>query len=67
MTSDSEADYKFAGTNNIPIKTSVCPEGELRCINGTCITLSQLCDKVIFFEKTNNVSLHTIQIYFDNV
>lgn len=49
MTSDSESDYKFTNTNNVPTKTahvSPCPQGELRCINGRCITLSQLCDKV---------------------
>lgn len=49
MTSDSESDYKFSSTNNVPSKTahvSPCPQGELRCVNGRCITLSQLCDKV---------------------
>lgn len=49
MTSDSESDYKFTSTNNVPTKTahvSPCPQGELRCINGRCITISQLCDKV---------------------
>lgn len=49
MTSDSESDYKFSSTNNVPSNTahvSPCPQGELRCINGRCITLSQLCDKV---------------------
>lgn len=49
MTSDSESDYKFSSTNNVPSNTahvSPCPQGELRCVNGRCITLSQLCDKV---------------------
>lgn len=49
MTSDSESDYKFSSTNNVPSNTahvSPCPQGELRCVNGRCITISQLCDKV---------------------
>lgn len=25
---------------------SPCPMGELRCVSGTCITVSQLCDRV---------------------
>lgn len=49
MTSDSEAEYKYSSSYNIPIKTAlptICPAGELRCVNGNCITISQLCDKV---------------------
>ncbi|KAG4078593.1 hypothetical protein HA402_003240 [Bradysia odoriphaga] len=49
MTSDSESDYKYSSTNNVPTNTahvSPCPQGELRCINGRCITISQLCDKI---------------------
>lgn len=49
MTSDSEADYKYSSSNIVQSKTShqsPCPEGELRCVSGLCITISQLCDKV---------------------
>lgn len=49
MTSDSEAEYKYSSSYNVPIKTELptsCPAGELRCVNGNCITISQLCDKV---------------------
>lgn len=49
MTSDSEAEYKYSSSYNVPIKTeypTTCPAGELRCVNGNCITISQLCDKV---------------------
>lgn len=54
MTSDSESDYKYSSTNNVPTNTahvSPCPQGELRCINGRCITISQLCDKVCVWMK----------------
>lgn len=50
MTSDSEAEYKYSSSNYVQVKASYvsqCPEGELRCVNGHCITISQLCDKVI--------------------
>lgn len=49
MTSDSEAEYKYSSSYNVPVKTApptACPAGELRCVNGNCITISQLCDKV---------------------
>lgn len=49
MTSDSEAEYKYSSSNYVQVKASYisqCPEGELRCVNGNCITISQLCDKV---------------------
>ena len=51
MTSDSESDYKYSSSNSVPFKTtpplaSTCPMGELRCVSGKCITISQLCDKV---------------------
>lgn len=49
MTSDSEAEYKYSSSNYVQVEAayvSQCPEGELRCINGHCITISQLCDKV---------------------
>lgn len=49
MTSDSEAEYKYSSSNYVQVNAayvSQCPEGELRCINGHCITISQLCDKV---------------------
>lgn len=71
MTSDSKADYKYsaidrpiAKADNIP---STCSDGELRCINGHCITISQLCDKVLLisnrlytgiFMYANNKSIH---------
>lgn len=28
---------------------SPCPEDHLRCIDGLCITLDQICDKVNYF------------------
>lgn len=49
MTSDSESEYKYSSSNFVPVQApyvSQCPEGELRCVNGHCITISQLCDKV---------------------
>ncbi|XP_031621632.1 uncharacterized protein LOC116339738 [Contarinia nasturtii] len=49
MTSDSEAEYKYSSSNYVQVKASYvsqCPEGELRCVNGHCITISQLCDKI---------------------
>ncbi|XP_053684783.1 uncharacterized protein LOC128734551 isoform X3 [Sabethes cyaneus] len=49
MTSDSEHDYKFSSTSRAFLTTahaSPCPEGELRCVSGICISVSQLCDKV---------------------
>lgn len=52
MTSDSETDYKYSSSNNVAYKTTPpidlmpCPYGELRCVSGKCITISQLCDKV---------------------
>lgn len=52
MTSDSEAEYKYSSSNYVHVKAayvSQCPNGELRCINGHCITISQLCDKVNWF------------------
>lgn len=54
MTSDSEnlSEYKFSSTSTdhtilSTAHMSPCPEDELRCVNGLCITLSQLCDKII--------------------
>lgn len=56
MTSDSEAEYKYSSSNFVQVKAnyvSQCPDGELRCVNGHCITISQLCDKVTpFFSET---------------
>ncbi|XP_065082938.1 uncharacterized protein LOC135705249 isoform X2 [Ochlerotatus camptorhynchus] len=49
MTSDSENDYKYSSTSRSFLTTahaSPCPEGELRCVSGICISVSQLCDKV---------------------
>ncbi|XP_055693530.1 uncharacterized protein LOC129795967 isoform X2 [Lutzomyia longipalpis] len=49
MTSDSEADYKYSSTDRVTLRTahiSPCPEGELRCISGRCISVNQLCDKI---------------------
>ncbi|XP_055623947.1 uncharacterized protein LOC129767270 isoform X2 [Toxorhynchites rutilus septentrionalis] len=49
MTSDSENDYKFSSTSRSFLTTahaSPCPEGELRCVSGICISVNQLCDKV---------------------
>ncbi|XP_055532969.1 uncharacterized protein LOC129723047 isoform X2 [Wyeomyia smithii] len=49
MTSDSENDFKFSSTSRAFLTTahaSPCPEGELRCVSGICISVSQLCDKV---------------------
>nr|XP_029713109.1 uncharacterized protein LOC109413094 isoform X2 [Aedes albopictus] len=49
MTSDSENDYKYSSTSRAFLTTahaSPCPEGELRCVSGICISVSQLCDKV---------------------
>lgn len=49
MTSDSEAEYKYSSSNYVSVQAAYnpqCPNGELRCLNGHCITISQLCDKV---------------------
>lgn len=51
VTSDTEAEYKFSSSNLVAVQAAYvaqCPPGELRCINGHCITISQLCDKVSF-------------------
>lgn len=51
MTSDTTNYNKFSehpdrsGLHTAHI--SPCPEGELRCLSGRCISLSQLCDKVL--------------------
>lgn len=61
MTSDSEAEYKYSSSNYVQVKAeyvSQCPEGELRCINGHCITISQLCDKV------KNETIEFVQITY---
>lgn len=50
MTSDSENDFKISSTSRDFLTTahvSPCPEGELRCVSGICISISQLCDRVI--------------------
>lgn len=50
MTSETETDYKYTSTAYSTISTShssPCPENELRCISGLCITTSQLCDKKV--------------------
>lgn len=45
MTSDTENKLKYVeGLQTAHV--SPCPEGELRCLNGRCISLTQLCDKV---------------------
>lgn len=62
MTSDSEAEYKYSSSNFVQVKAtyvSQCPDGELRCINGHCITISQLCDKVKWILKEKNKYLPT--------
>ncbi|XP_053681334.1 uncharacterized protein LOC128732189 [Anopheles nili] len=49
MTSDSENDFKISSTSRDFLTTahvSPCPEGELRCVSGICISVSQLCDRV---------------------
>ncbi|XP_061515240.1 uncharacterized protein LOC5668013 isoform X2 [Anopheles gambiae] len=49
MTSDSENDFKISSTSRDFLTTahvSPCPEGELRCVSGICISISQLCDRV---------------------
>lgn len=48
MTSDSENKYKYEAAEKEmqTAHVSPCPEGELRCLSGRCISLSQLCDKV---------------------
>ncbi|XP_055593879.1 uncharacterized protein LOC129745072 isoform X2 [Uranotaenia lowii] len=49
MTSDSENDYKYSSTSRDFLTTahaSPCPEGELRCVSGICISVNQLCDRV---------------------
>ncbi|XP_039432154.1 uncharacterized protein LOC120414895 isoform X2 [Culex pipiens pallens] len=49
MTSDSENDFRYSSTSRAFLTTahaSPCPEGELRCVSGICISVSQLCDKV---------------------
>lgn len=48
MTSDSRSDYKYSSLDRSikPVPATACAEGELRCVNGNCITISQLCDKV---------------------
>lgn len=51
VTSDSEAAYKYSSSNFVPIRTAFnpqCPSGELRCVDGKCITIGQLCDKVSY-------------------
>lgn len=58
VTSDSEAEYKYSSSNYAPVQAayvSQCPAGELRCINGHCITISQLCDKVTLIEATKHM------------
>lgn len=54
MTSDSEnlSEYKYSSTSTdhtilSTAHMSPCPGDELRCVNGLCITLSQLCDKIV--------------------
>lgn len=62
MTSDSEAEYKYSSSNYVHVKAayvSQCPVGELRCVNGHCITVSQLCDKVIVIIECANKKLRT--------
>lgn len=52
MTSDTKAEYKYSTVERSTSTTGnpgTCAEGELRCINGHCITLSQLCDRVCFY------------------
>ncbi|KFB51790.1 hypothetical protein ZHAS_00019942 [Anopheles sinensis] len=49
MTSDSENDFKISSTSRDFLTTahvSPCPEGELRCVSGICISVNQLCDRV---------------------
>lgn len=47
MTSDSENQFRYREVEGLQTAhASPCPEGELRCLSGRCIALSQLCDKV---------------------
>ncbi|XP_063708737.1 uncharacterized protein LOC134837298 [Culicoides brevitarsis] len=50
MTSDSEIDMKYSSTarsiDTLTTSRSQCPEGQLRCVSGKCITVQQICDKV---------------------
>lgn len=70
MTSDSEAEYKYSSSNYVPVQTSAyisqCPKGELRCINGHCITISQLCDKVSFIRLHLNTKQIEKMLFFEN-
>jgi hypothetical protein len=43
-TDDSRNENTKASTSHL----SPCPEHELRCVDGRCITLDQICDKVSF-------------------
>lgn len=73
MTSDSEAEYKYSRSYKVPIKAELpttCPAGELRCVNGNCITISQLCDKVCLYVNHKWIAYgrwlrgHDCQIFF---
>lgn len=46
ITSDSENKFKYAEDKRATAHNSPCPQGELRCLSGRCISLSQLCDTV---------------------
>lgn len=45
-TENSDVDrYTDEGGNSGTSHSSPCPSGELRCVDGRCITFSQLCDR----------------------
>lgn len=53
MTSDSELDVKYSSTarsaDKLTTSQTPCPDGQLRCVSGNCITVEQICDKVYIF------------------
>lgn len=58
MTSDSEIDMKYSSTtrsiDTLTTSRIQCPEGQLRCVSGKCISVEQICDKVISFLKNSH-------------
>ena len=51
-----EASQRIAVTTEIPVNVAAavasCALHQLRCISGKCITVDQLCDKVMFYIVT---------------
>lgn len=68
MTSDSELDPKYSSTtrtiDTLTTSKSQCPEGQLRCVSGNCISVDQICDKATpenyFIQKV----VYTYKKYF---